>query len=143
MNQHQAPSILLVEDDKNANEILSAVLTIRFPQATIYSAGDGKVGLESFKKYLPDIVITDISMPEMDGTGMIRKIPAIKPETRIIVATAHNDWNNLDIFALTGVYCDFVRKPIDFDALFAAVERGIAVTGSHCVPASAPGDYGE
>ena len=124
MEQNKPKSILLVEDDIVASELLCAILSVRFPQALIYSAVDGKAGLDSIIKYLPDVVITDISMPEMNGTRMISKIPAIKPDTRVIVATAYSDWNNLDMFALTGVDCEFVSKPIDFEVLFASVERG-------------------
>ncbi len=122
MTQAQSKIILLVEDDKDSSEILGSILEIKFPNARIYSAGDGKAGLDSFIRYLPDIVITDISMPEMDGTWMISRIPAIKADTRVIVVTAHSDRNKHDIFALTGVNCEIVRKPIDFKDLFASIE---------------------
>lgn len=123
MNQEQSKSILLVEDDEDASEILAAILSLRYPHVRIYRAGNGKTGLDSIIKYQPDIVITDISMPETDGTWMISRIPVIKPDTGVIVTTAHNDRNKRDIFILTGVNCDIVHKPIDFESLFASVER--------------------
>lgn len=82
-------SVLYAEDAEiirkaGADIILSKV-------HTLYLANDGDVGLELFKKHLPEIVITDIGMPKMDGLTMARAIKTIKPETKIIITTAHDD----------------------------------------------------
>lgn len=82
MSSQQKLSILLVEDDECAGELLISLLKRRFPQALISFATDGSSGLEAVRKYLPDIVITDINMPEMDGVQLIKSIAAIKPDTR-------------------------------------------------------------
>jgi two-component system chemotaxis response regulator CheY len=125
MDVHQPLSILLVEDDKHASEILHSMLSMRCPDARIYCAGDGIAGLDCIRRHRPDIVITDINMPEVDGFGILAGIPAIKPDIRVIVITAHSDRQNLEKIASTGVDVEIVHKPLDFTKLFASITRCI------------------
>jgi YesN/AraC family two-component response regulator len=126
MDPHQPISILLVEDDETACEIIISMLAMRFPHARIHSAGDGNAGLECFRRHLPDIVITDINMPDMDGVRLIGNFPGIKPDARVIVVTAHSDRLNLERITSTGVDVELVLKPIDFETLFSSINRSIA-----------------
>jgi DNA-binding NarL/FixJ family response regulator len=121
--EYQPRSILLVEDDKGACEALCSLLTLQFPHAQIHSAEDGKNGLEHFRRHLPDIVITDINMPELDGARMLDEICSIKPETRIIVVTAHSERQILDRIVSRGVSLEIIHKPVDLAALFASLRR--------------------
>jgi two-component system, NarL family, response regulator DesR len=60
-------SILLVEDEVTTLGILANVLTKKFQFFPLYTADNGRSALELFKVHLPEIVITDINMPEMTG----------------------------------------------------------------------------
>jgi len=119
-------SILLVEDDETSREIVCSMLEMGYPQAQVYSAGDGNAGLDSIRTYLPEIVITDISMPELDGVRMLENISAINPAVRVIVITAHSDRQTIQRINSTGFEFELVPKPIDFETLFAAINRCIA-----------------
>jgi CheY-like chemotaxis protein len=123
MNRDNPFSILLVEDDKNALEIISSLLTLKFPQAQLYVAENGKIGLDLFGLHLPDIIITDINMPEMDGLQMLDVIRAVKPDTCVIVATAHSQTCDLKKIGATCAIVELVPKPIHFEHLFAAILR--------------------
>jgi YesN/AraC family two-component response regulator len=114
-------AILLVEDEESAGEIIMSMLEMRFPQTRIVSAGDGIAGLEAFQRILPELVITDLNMPEMDGLQMIRAIQAIQPDTRFIVVTAHSDQNYLAEVLSTGARVEVIAKPINLSALIAAI----------------------
>lgn len=118
-------SILLVDDDEYACEILRSMLAKKYPHASIHSAENGNIGLECVRRYQPDIVISDINMPEMDGVRMLVSISEIRPDTRVIVVTAHSDSQNLERITSTGINIEFVFKPIDFAALFNAINRCI------------------
>src|ERR1044072_90292 len=72
-------SILAVEDDKATREVLGMFINRKYPDILLYVAEDGISGIELFKAHFPEIVITDIVMPEMDGVGMSSKIKKIKP----------------------------------------------------------------
>jgi len=114
-------SLLIVEDDSVARTITARMVALRFPECTIYSAADGKRGLQLFKEHTPDIVLTDINMPEMDGIEMARQIRLLSPGTTYIVLTAYGDKGFLEQFKEIG-FCAFLMKPVDFQELFATIE---------------------
>ena len=120
-------SILVVDDCQDACETLRLILKAKFPDITIYLAGNGKIGLDLFREHLPDIVITDINMPDMNGVQMAREICAVKPDTKLIVLTGDSGKIALETAIGGGVEIDhYIEKPIHFGTLFAAVERSLA-----------------
>jgi YesN/AraC family two-component response regulator len=115
-------SLLFVEDDHMVCLAIGRIIARRFPDATVYTAENGRIGLELFKEHTPEIVITDINMPVMDGIEMARKIKSIKTDTMFIVLTGYNDKNYLERFGEIG-FNDYIVKPVDFGKLFAAIEK--------------------
>jgi len=83
----QTISVLLVEDVNVTLDLLTIILAKKFPDVAFHTAINGRKGLELFKSHLPDVVITDINMPEMCGVQMSGKIRAINPDTKFIVST--------------------------------------------------------
>ena len=118
-------SLLVVEDDDDAMEVLLLMIPLKYPGITIYTAGNGKNGVELFRERMPDIVITDIMMPEMDGFQMAEEIKSIKGDTRFIVFTGCTSKTDLAKSSEIGV-SDYIVKPIDFNILFAAIEKCMA-----------------
>lgn len=115
-------SILFVEDDSVVCLAIGRILDRQFPDATVLTAENGLIGLELFMEYTPDIVITDINMPVMDGIEMAGKIKAIKSDTKFIVLTGYSDRNYLEQFSEIG-FEDYMIKPADIGKLFAAIEK--------------------
>ena len=127
-SQHVA-SILLVEDEEVALKLLGSILARKFPEAVLYCASNGRTGLEIFRERRPDIVITDINMPEMSGIQMAGHIRVINPLAKIIVLSAGSGAANPEPAAGKGVAIDhYIYKPVDFKVLFAAVEECLAGT---------------
>jgi YesN/AraC family two-component response regulator len=123
-NQMPANSILLVEDEKLTLDLLTKILTRKFPDVPLYTASNGRTGLELFKAHTPDIVITDINMPEMGGMQMVAHIRAIKPGIKFIVLTGDTGKLSLEASVEKGFEIDhYIVKPVDFQELFAAVEQ--------------------
>ena len=117
-----APSILIVEDDKVTGELLGTIIRRRFPQITIHLAENGLIGVELFQQHSPEIVITDINMPEMDGMEMAGKIKAIQSDTKLIVVTAYSNPSYFDRFTEIG-FDEYLMKPVEFVKLFQAIEK--------------------
>jgi YesN/AraC family two-component response regulator len=113
-------SLLLVEDDDMARGIITRIVASKFPECTIYAAENGKIGLELFKEHSPDLVVTDINMPEMDGIEMARQTKAINPDSSYIVLSANSDVKTVEKFKKIG-YCAYLVKPLEFKALFDAI----------------------
>ncbi len=117
-------SILVVEDEAVTLELLYQTLSRKYPQCRLYKALDGNRGLELFCAHLPDIVITDITMPGLNGVQMSGKMHRIKPDTKFIVLTGAMDESALEELGDTGVVFDhFIKKPISYHDLFDAVEK--------------------
>jgi hypothetical protein len=117
-----APSLLIVEDDKVICEMLALVIQRKYRDVTIYLAENGKIGVELFKEHRPEIVITDINMPVMDGIEMAAEIKAIQADARFIVMTAYSDKAYFEKFSEIGFFA-YLLKPIMLPTLFAAIEK--------------------
>lgn len=118
-------SMLVAEDDKAAREALCLMIRKKFPDVTIYPAENGSVGLEIFNRHRPEVVVTDVNMPVMDGIRMSELIKEIQAETKFIVLTAYNEKIFFEKFSVIG-FCAYILKPIEFRKLFAAIEKCIA-----------------
>lgn len=107
-------SVLYVEDDEAIQAPLAKYLKRRVKEVIL--ASDGIDGIEKFKLYSPDIIITDINMPRMHGLKMSGEIRKISPSIPIILTSAYNDKpfqyqaNHLGING-------YLIKPFDFEDL--------------------------
>ena len=81
--------ILVVENEYLIRNSLVIVLQDIIYKSNIFGAKDGLEGLESFKENAPDIIITDIMMPHMDGIEMVGKIREIDKDVIIIIISAY------------------------------------------------------
>jgi signal transduction histidine kinase/AmiR/NasT family two-component response regulator len=81
--------ILFVDDEDDVRDSFHTLLNMWSKEA--YSASNGKEGLELYKKYTPDIVVTDIKMPLMSGLEMIENLRKISPSLPIVITTAHQE----------------------------------------------------
>lgn len=113
-------SIMHVEDDNSVRESLMRFLKRRFN--TIYTARDGAEGLEIYRDKKPDIIITDIQMPVMDGIEMSRHIFEINPEAVIVITTAFNEKPYIDKAEEMGIF-DYLKKPVIKDDLTSTLRR--------------------
>ena len=85
-------SILIVDDEKNTREGLKQFLT-GFDYDVLVAA-NGKEAVPLIKKDRPDIVLSDLKMPEMDGMDLLYEIKRIKPDTVVIMLTAYGTVEN-------------------------------------------------
>ena len=121
-------SILIVEDDLAAGEIISRMIGLQYPDAALHFAEDGVAGEELFRKHLPGIVVTDIGMPAKNGIEMAREIKTVQPATKIIVLSAYGDPVFQEQCREIGIAA-YLRKPLDLDQLLAAVAACSAEIG--------------
>lgn len=114
MEKLKSFKVLYVEDDDITREMASRMISKYFRNVII--AADGREGLEKFESESPDIVITDLSMPEMSGFEMISEIRKKNNNVPIIVTTAYrNETESLD--SVNAV----VFKPVNKKLLLQAI----------------------
>jgi signal transduction histidine kinase len=118
-------TILYVEDDQVAGKVLFSMLARSYPELRFFAASNGQEGLKRFLELRPDIVITDISMPGMDGITMSAEIKAVAPETVIIAVTAQTETKNLLRAIEIGIN-QYLLKPVDFPRLSSLLDQAIA-----------------
>jgi len=102
--------ILFVEDEVNISKLLKDALSDYFYSFSV--ASDGLEGLEKFKNINPDIVITDIMMPNLDGLEMTKEIRTMNEDIPIIVLSAFSDKDKLLKAIDIGITKYFI-KPFD------------------------------
>ena len=113
-------SILLVEDDVVIRNIYSQILTRKISK--LYVAGDGDQGYISYKTNNPDLIITDIKMPVVNGLDMIKKIRKEDKNQRIIIMSAYGE-SRFFLKAIEVGVKGFLIKPVETDHLFNIIEE--------------------
>lgn len=112
--------ILLIDDEEANVRVLS--MSLRSDGHEVVSALSGEEGLEIFSREAPELVLTDIKMPGMDGIEVLQKIKQYQPEAEVIIITGHGDIDNA-IEALKFGASDFINKPIRDEVLAVAIQR--------------------
>lgn len=113
--------ILVVDDEPQLIRVLRTGLKSR--GYDVRGASDGEAGLESFNEWQPDLVITDLAMPNVDGLEFCRRLRAIS-QVPIIVLSAKGE-EKTKVEALDIGADDFVTKPFGIDELLARVRASL------------------
>lgn len=116
----QTATILYVENNKTIREEYALVLASFAKE--IYTSTNCNEGIDFFKKFLPDIVIADIHMPQCDGIEMAKVIRSINPKQIILFTTAHTEISYA-LAALNLPAEGYFLKPIDVKLLEAKIEH--------------------
>lgn len=131
------PLVLLVEDDSDTRDLYATFL--RFVGYRVRPASNGAAALEAVGDGCPDIVVTDLAMPVMDGFDLTRELRA-QPATRsvpIIAVTGHGVPATPRRAMEAGCCCLFT-KPFPPDALLDAVRSMLDTCPRACSPACVP-----
>jgi len=112
--------VLVIEDDESAKNVLARV--IKKEGFSVLTAENGRAGFDLFTREKPQIVITDLKMPEMSGMEVLKNIKKISPATQVILMTAFGEVD-ITIEALREGALDYIKKPIDLEILSVALGR--------------------
>jgi DNA-binding NtrC family response regulator len=114
--------ILIVDDEANARAALSEIL--REEGYTTETAADGFKALGKLEDFVPDVVLTDLKMPGLDGIGFMEKAQAAVPGATFVVMTAFGTIGSAVEAVKKGAY-NYLTKPLDFAVLAVVVERAV------------------
>jgi CheY-like chemotaxis protein len=113
--------ILVVEDDTFLSKLIVDTFTIALGASNIFMANDGQEGYAKYQQISPDVVITDIRMPNMNGREMAQLIKADNSTTPIIVLSGYTqELGNEDRVD------SVLSKPVDFNVLFRNIGELVA-----------------
>lgn len=118
---------MIVDDEPLAVERIQ-VICAELPAINVVgTASDGAAALRLADKLEPDLVLLDMTMPELDGLGVARKLGEQDDAPAVIFVTAHDHFA-VEAFDLEAI--DYVLKPVSADRLERAIERALARRGS-------------
>ncbi|MCD6352910.1 MAG: response regulator, partial [Proteobacteria bacterium] len=112
--------LLLIDDEESIIRVLS--ISLKSDGYDVATAFNGDEGIKLFREESPDIVLTDIKMPGMDGIEVLKRVKKLNPDTEVIVVTGHGDMDSA-IEALQYGASDFINKPIRDDILALSLDR--------------------
>ncbi len=114
--------IWIVDDDRSIRWVLEKALKQAGHQTTSFEKATGVMA--SLEQNQPDVLITDIRMPGMDGLSLLDKINSRYPELPVIVITAHSDLDSA-VSAYKGGAFEYLPKPFDIDEATELVQRAL------------------
>ncbi len=114
--------ILVVDDEASARSGLEKLL--RQEGYTVRAEADGAAGLRAADEFAPDVVVTDLRMPQMDGMELLTRLREQDRGVPVIVATAFGEVASA-VAAMRAGADDYLMKPIDIDGLVLAIERAV------------------
>jgi two-component system response regulator HydG len=114
--------VLVVDDEEGAREGLRKLLKLEGYDVTL--AEDGVAAMERVNEHPPDVVVTDLKMPRMDGMQLLARIKELYPELPIIVVTAFGDVASA-VAAMRKGAEHYLVKPVDVDELQVALEKAV------------------
>ena len=116
-------AVLVVDDDREMTDLLVSVLSDAGYQVS--AADNGVTALAAIDNRCPDLVLTDLSMPEMGGLELVREVQSHHPDTHFIILTAFGDWpsfcraQDLKVDA-------YLTKPVALDELLDGVQTALS-----------------
>ena len=126
----QANHVWVVDDDKSIRWVLEKALTRSGIEVDVFTNGEAL--LEQLESNIPDVVISDIRMPGINGLDMLEKILVKHPKLPVIITTAHSDLDNAVSSYQNGAF-EYLPKPFDIDEVVAMTRRALAVAEENLI----------
>ncbi|MEE9271524.1 MAG: sigma-54 dependent transcriptional regulator [Candidatus Krumholzibacteria bacterium] len=122
MENPQKSVILLVDDQDSIRFFLEKTLVQEGYEA--HTASTGQEAIELTQKVIPDLILLDLKLPDMDGVEVLKKIKEMFPEIGVVMITAFGDIEVAVEAMKQGAY-DFVSKPINLEQLLMVIKKGL------------------
>ncbi|WP_373739159.1 sigma-54-dependent transcriptional regulator, partial [Kaistella sp.] len=116
--------ILIVEDEKAISGVLQSILSDELPDYEFIIAEDGLEGFKQIEKEDFALVVSDIKMPKVSGTELLKQALQLKPDTTFVMISGHADIDTAVDCLKSGAY-DFISKPIDINRLITSVKNAL------------------
>src|SRR5437764_4722505 len=118
--------VLVVDDEPQITRVLRTVLSSQGYQ--VRTAAEGEAALSNFTEWRPELVITDLYMPHMDGVELCRRIRAVSSVPIIVLSVRGEERSKVE--ALDSGADDYVTKPFGIDELLARVRAALRRSGA-------------
>jgi len=117
-------SVLVIDDDPLIRKTLSSYLSKKGFEAV--TAEDGEEGLQKYEEHIPDLVILDIRLPDVDGLEVLGRIREKNPNASIIIMTAYDDMKTTIEAIKLGAF-EYLVKPLDYVELDLTIDKAFQI----------------
>ena len=117
-------SVLVIDDDPLIRKTLSSYLSKKGFEALV--AEDGEEGLQKYEEHIPDLVILDIRLPDVDGLEVLGRIREKNPNASIIIMTAYDDMKTTIEAIKSGAF-EYLVKPLDYVELDLTIDKAFQI----------------
>lgn len=118
-------SVLFVDDNETIRQLYRRILEKHVDH--LYIANDGYHGLELYQKHKPDLVITDMVMPVMNGLEMVKEIKKIAPDAKFVVMSAYSEKDSF-VEAIHMGIDGYLMKPVEAKKLLSLIDEFAGIT---------------
>lgn len=116
-------NIVIIDDEERVRFLIKGIIPWEtLGMRVVDEAGNGLEGLEVCRRLNPDIILTDIRMPGMDGLALLETIKEELPESKVVIISGYDDFSYARRAIKTGAY-DYILKPVDEDELIQVLEK--------------------
>src|SRR3954466_12372661 len=129
MNRAETSRVLVVDDEPQITRVLKTVLSSQ--GYDVRTASEGERALVDFREFQPELVITDLYMPHMDGVELCRRIRETSAVPIIVLSVKGEERTKVE--ALDSGADDYVTKPFGIDELMARVRAALRRRGTPAV----------
>jgi two-component system KDP operon response regulator KdpE len=126
METAEASKVLVVDDEPQITRVLRTVLSSQGYQ--VRTAAEGESALSNFKEWSPELVITDLYMPHMDGVELCKRIREVSAVPIIVLSVKGEERTKVE--ALDSGADDYVTKPFGMEELMARVRAALRRSGA-------------
>jgi len=131
----RAPKVWVIDDDRSIRWVLERALQKADMNVTSFSNGIGV--MEELQREQPDVILSDVRMPGIDGIDLLRQVTARHPALPVIIMTAHSDLDSA-VSAFDGGAFEYLPKPFDLDEAVDQVRRACRRHGHEAATPAAP-----
>ncbi len=117
-------SVLVIDDDPLIRKTLSSYLSKKGYEAVM--AEDGEEGIQKYEESIPDLVILDIRLPDVDGLEVLGRIREKNPKASIIIMTAYDDMKTTIEAIKSGAF-EYLVKPLDYVELDLTIDKAFQI----------------
>ena len=115
---------ILIADDLSFMRMIQKEILLERGYTVVGEASDGIEAVNKFQTLNPDLVLLDITMPNMNGLEAMRRIFSINPKARVIMCSALGQ-QNLIVEAIRAGVKDFIVKPFKPERILSAIEKAL------------------
>ncbi len=125
-NESARKQVMIVDDEPDMLSMLR-IITAKHCGCEVIVASSGRVALDKLSQYRPDVILSDIKMPDLDGLELLKKVREYDQTISVIIMTGYGTID-IAVQALKNGAYDFLQKPFDKDLLVRVIKNGIERT---------------